>query len=46
MPRSFYEDEPVVEKGACAGLRADLKHCLQNTDCVKKVVIKLAIFFF
>lgn len=37
MPRSFYETEEHEDKTPCGKLRDDLKFCLSNTDCFKKV---------
>ena len=37
MPRSFYEPEEHQDTSACGKLRDDLKYCLQQTDCFKKV---------
>lgn len=31
------EGEKLADKTACAGVRADLKLCLLNSDCCKKV---------
>lgn len=30
------EGEKLADKRPCAGVRADLKMCLLNTDCVKR----------
>ncbi|XP_067000198.1 cytochrome c oxidase assembly factor 5 [Anabrus simplex] len=30
-----YGDEELTDKSACAGVRADLKMCLLQSDCVK-----------
>lgn len=31
------ENEELVDKTPCAGVRADLKMCLLDSDCCKKV---------
>lgn len=32
-----YDNEQLVDKSACAGVRADLKMCLLESDCCKIV---------
>jgi len=36
MPR-YYEEGELEKQNACDGLRADLKECLRQSDCVMKV---------
>lgn len=39
MPQKFYDpEEQPTDKTPCGALRDDLKYCLQNTDCFKKVL--------
>ena len=39
MPQKFYDpEEQITDKTPCGALRDDLKYCLQNTDCFKKVL--------
>lgn len=33
----YEETEKLADTSACAGVRADLKMCLLESDCVKKV---------
>lgn len=33
----YEENMELVDKTACSGIRADLKNCLLESDCVKKV---------
>ncbi|KAK2138165.1 hypothetical protein NP493_8439g00000 [Ridgeia piscesae] len=35
MPR-YYEEGELEKQNACDGLRADLKECLRQSDCVMK----------
>ena len=37
MPQSFYDAEQLADTRPCSALREDLKFCIQNTDCYKKV---------
>ena len=37
MPKYIEEEDLKKPKRACDGLRADLKDCLVNSDCVRKV---------
>ena len=37
MPR-YYEEGELEKQNACDGLRADLKECLMQSDCVMKVL--------
>ncbi|KZS01218.1 Uncharacterized protein APZ42_002189 [Daphnia magna] len=37
MPQSFYEPEQLADTRPCSALRDDLKFCIQNTDCYKKL---------
>ncbi|RZC41666.1 Pet191 N domain containing protein [Asbolus verrucosus] len=37
MMRYQEENERLADKSACAGVRADLKMCLLESDCCKKV---------
>lgn len=39
MMRYEEEGEMLADKSACAGVRADLKMCLLESDCVKRVKI-------
>jgi cytochrome c oxidase assembly factor 5 len=32
------ENAHLVDQNPCAGIRADLKMCLLESDCVKKVI--------
>lgn len=32
-----YDNEQLVDKSACSGVRADLKMCLLESDCCKRV---------
>lgn len=32
-----YDNEQLVDKSACSGVRADLKMCLLESDCCKIV---------
>lgn len=36
-----YDGERLADNSACAGIRADLKICLLQSDCCRKVVILL-----
>lgn len=38
------EGEKLADKSACAGVRADLKMCLLNSDCVKKACLWIELF--
>lgn len=33
----YEENEKLADNSACAGVRADLKMCLLESDCCKKV---------
>nr|CAI5840867.1 unnamed protein product [Callosobruchus analis] len=37
MMRYAEENEKLADKSACAGVRADLKMCLLESDCCKVV---------
>jgi hypothetical protein len=39
-----YDNEQLVDKSACAGVRADLKMCLLESDCCK--IVRLLKFYF
>jgi cytochrome c oxidase assembly factor 5 len=38
MMRYEGENANLVDQNPCAGIRADLKMCLLESDCVKKVI--------
>lgn len=35
-----YDNEQLIDKSACAGVRADLKMCLLESDCCRIVSYK------
>lgn len=37
----FESEEDYKTKGACSGVRDDLRHCLLESDCVKLVMKEL-----
>ena len=40
MPQKYYEPEQLEGQNIpCAAFREELKFCIQNTDCFKKVVL-------
>ena len=39
MPRYVEEEDMKKPRRACDGLREDLKDCLLNSDCVRKVFL-------
>lgn len=39
-----YDNEQLVDKSACAGVRADLKMCLLQSDCCKIVIYLISIY--
>lgn len=39
MMRYSEENEKLADNTACAGVRADLKMCLLESDCCKKVML-------
>lgn len=41
-----YDNEELKDKSACAGVRADLKMCLLESDCCKLVRKSFFEFFF
>jgi hypothetical protein len=43
MMRYEGENAHLIDHNPCAGIRADLKMCLLESDCVKKVIYFLFI---
>jgi hypothetical protein len=43
MMRYEGENAHLVDQNPCAGIRADLKMCLLESDCVKKVIYFLFV---
>lgn len=39
-----YDNEQLTDKSACAGVRADLKMCLLESDCCK--LVSFSIFMW
>lgn len=39
-----FDNEQLVDKSPCAGVRADLKMCLLQSDCCKIVIFHSIIY--